>query len=73
MITAEPLIRLLIACSVNTGLKRQCDANCEGWIEETSIEKKYKSEGMLLPTQAVRLTLFSCVATEDSGDCLNQP
>ena len=57
--------------AVKTGLKRQCDAKCEGGIAETSIEKKYKSEGMLLPTQPVRVTLFSCVATEDSGDCLN--
>lgn len=39
--------------AVKTGLKRQCDANCEGGIEERSKEKKYKSEGMLLPTQAV--------------------
>lgn len=59
--------------AVKTGQKRQCVANCEGGIEETSIGKKYKSEGMLLPTQAVRVTLLSCVATEVSGDCLNQP
>ena len=47
--------------AIQTGLKIQRDPNCEGGIEETRIGKKDKSKGMLLPTQAMRVTVSSAV------------